>query len=175
MMSPVFYFLLWPPVDPFAIAAARLGIGLAWLGILLQSVADGKQFVKEKKQRLNENNQKKEDFCKENSSGGTYHFAGEMMFWLGIWFVGLPSFCRSLTASAYGSVVLIGVCTLVLALGMHSTADEIISEEHSLKRPFVDERSYKARSPSPVVPFVHSSIPPSTQLLRLKEWHNGGL
>ena len=77
------------------IAVAWLGTLMAWSGVLLETVSDWQKFRIKLNQRRSKRDHVRHVF--EGPLNGPYRFcrhpnyAGELMFWFGVWLAGLPS------------------------------------------------------------------------------------
>jgi steroid 5-alpha reductase family enzyme len=110
---PLLYALRHPTTDPAYFPLVWTGVAMTWVGGVLEAVADAhKMYVK-----VNQADQLKF----EGPSTGVYrlsrhpNYAGEIIFWMGVWIASLPSFCVSIQAAAASTLGFIMlVCILCL-------------------------------------------------------------
>lgn len=146
--SPLLYALRYPVTDPAYNPLVWSGVGLTWAGAILETVADAHKFSIKLYQK---------DLDKfEGPSTGVYrlsrhpNYAGEIMFWMGIWIASLPSIYASITsaiASTIGFVML--VCILMF--------EASVRVEREQKRKYAGQIKYekwKEQVPMSVFPIA---------------------
>jgi steroid 5-alpha reductase family enzyme len=151
MTTPVLYALRAPAV-PGSVAGkiAVAGTALAWFGALLEAVADGHKFIRKF------GTTKSEDSSKvfRGPSTGVYrltrhpNYTGEVLFWLGTYLAGAPSFGRSIVAWLASSVGLYGIVTIMV--GATSRLEKRHVENYGGQEAY---ESWKKKVPAALLPF----------------------
>jgi steroid 5-alpha reductase family enzyme len=118
MMTPLLYAMRNPVVAsstntaPWKVCVAWTGCGLAWVGAIMEAIADAHKYVV--KGRSNEN---ATTFCgpTQGSYAITRHpnYTGEVIFWLGAFLAGLPSFGNSIVAYVCSISGLYGIISIM--------------------------------------------------------------
>jgi steroid 5-alpha reductase family enzyme len=109
---PLLYALRYPVKDPAYNPLVWSGVGLAWAGAILETVADSHKFSIKLYQK---------DLDKfEGPSTGVYrlsrhpNYGGEIVLWFGVWIASLPSICESITAAIASTIGFIMLCCILL-------------------------------------------------------------
>jgi steroid 5-alpha reductase family enzyme len=150
MTTPVLYALRAPAV-PGSVAGkiAVAGTALAWFGAILEAVADGHKFIRK---LTTKNGDSSKDF--RGPSTGVYrltrhpNYTGEVIFWLGTYLAGAPSFGRSITAWLASSVGLYGIVTIMV--GATSRLEKRHVENYGGQEAY---ESWKKKVPAALLPF----------------------
>jgi steroid 5-alpha reductase family enzyme len=122
MTSPVLYSLRNPPgpkLQP-SLCVAWIGTTIAWIGLVLETVADYQKFRIKLQYQENEKNDDSPRQIFHGPVAGVYrlcrhpNYAGELLFWIGIWTAGLPSFANSMSAWLWATTGLCAVSSVIL-------------------------------------------------------------
>lgn len=154
MTTPVLYALRAPAV-PGSVAGkiAIAGTALAWFGAVLEAVADGHKFIRKLSSKSGDDSGKDKQF--KGPSNGVYrltrhpNYTGEVIFWLGTYLAGAPSFGRSIVAWVASSVGLYGICTIMV--GATKRLETRHAENYGGQAAY---ESWKKKVPVALLPFV---------------------
>ena len=139
---------------PFPILAC-VGTAIAWAGGVLETVVDfHKQLVKEKAKKI----AKKEDDAPRFTGPVTGFYSitrhpnstSEMIFWLGVWLAGLPSYT---TASTWVATT-IGSITLVTIMCFDGTP-RLEKQQHGRYSGIKEYEEWKCRVPHVLIPCIY--------------------
>jgi steroid 5-alpha reductase family enzyme len=147
MTTPVLYALRAPAV-PGSVAGkiAVAGTALAWFGAILEAVADTHKFISKSSSRGSK------DF--KGPSTGVYrltrhpNYTGEVLFWLGTYVAGAPSFGGSVVAWLASSVGLYGIVTIMV--GATRRLETNHAEKYGGQKAY---ESWKKEVPVAFIPF----------------------
>jgi len=148
LVGPVLNLLRSPPEDTVSLRIAWTGLYLSWAGLLLEAIADFHKFSVKLKHK------DKNRF--HGPIAGVYrlcrhpNYAGEIIFWFGVWLAGLPSSPgESITAWLCSTPGLIGIVA-VLLVATRRTERKQEGKYHGQPQYEV----WKKQVPSPLVPRV---------------------
>lgn len=128
---------------------AMIGATIAWIGAIMEAVADGQKFLA--KRGLSDEEAKK--FV--GPTGGFYqlcrhpNYLGEVLFWLGLYIGGIPSFGSKVAAWICTSLGLTGI--VFIMKGATKRLDKQQAEKYSGEPKYDD---YVKKVPFPLIPFV---------------------
>jgi steroid 5-alpha reductase family enzyme len=121
MMTPMLYTLRNPiikttPIDCWKSYIGWTGCSIAWFGVLIEAIADIHKFIVKRRK----SNSKSILF--RGPTHGLYQFTrhpnytGEIMFWIGVYITGIPSFYNnSIIAWICSTIGLYGIITIMIA------------------------------------------------------------
>jgi len=158
LISPVLFLLQRPPETLCAIRVGGLGTALAWMGVLLEAQADAQKFsVKVGRRKSQQHKATPVTITTfHGPTNGVFrwcrhpNYAGELMFWFGLWLAAVPSFSSSLPATLCTMTGQIGVIYVVLRVALRNV-------ESNQTRNYGGQISYeqwKEQVPSTILPFV---------------------
>lgn len=170
LSTPLYFSLLRPIATPsFASATFRqqillglawFGTGLGWTGAILEAVADTHKFVVKLRAALTDTGTTKEGTGSiptfQSPTNGVYRitrhpsYTGEVLFWVGNFVAGIPSFGGSIVAWLCSTIGLYGIVSIM------RTASRGL-EERQLQRYSgnPDYETWKAKVKAPLIPFVY--------------------
>jgi len=152
----LFYSMMMTPVLYVArhVAESRVawaGVGLAWLGAVMEAVADSQKFIL--KQNLDES--QKEDNMFRGPTSGLYaltrhpNYTGEVLFWTGVLISGIPFLGSSIAGWVSSVVGWFGIVSIM------RSATKKLEEKHEEKYGEQSEyKSWTSRVKGPLWPFV---------------------
>jgi steroid 5-alpha reductase family enzyme len=149
LMTPVLYSLRHPisvATASWRFFTAWTGGGLAWLGVLMEAVADAHKW------RVKRHSHRPLAF--RGPSRGLYaitrhpNYTGEVVFWLGLWCTGVPSFQGSVVAWLCSSAGLYGI--LRIMWGATQSLEQSQEEKYGGQPKY---EAWKKKVRAPLIPF----------------------
>lgn len=146
MMTPVLSALQRPVESQWAIIIAWSGTIMAWLGAVLECIADAHKYA---------NKQGKDKKIFHGPANGLYqvtrhpNYTGEIIFWSGLYIAGLPSFQRSVTAWFCSTA---GLCIIIQIMIKATSKLENRQKEKYEGQDMYEE--WKKRVRAPLIPFI---------------------
>jgi len=125
----------------------NVGVTIAWIGALLEAVADTHKFLVKRNA--------KDDFNFIGPTGGVYllsrhpNYLGEIMFWSGIFVSGLSSFGTQIIPWICSSLGLVGI--FFIMFGATKRLDKIQLERYGGQAKYDD---WVGKVTSPIIPFI---------------------
>merc|ERR1711957_926818 len=154
MTSPIMFALQTMNNGPIAM----IGAVTAWVGAIMEAVADGQKFIA-KRSTNKDDDDKKQTFV--GPTGGFYrlcrhpNYLGEILFWIGLFIGGIPSFTNA--ASKISTVTAwicpsLGLTGILFVMKKATKRLDKIQEENYSGQSKYDE--YKQKVTSSLIPFI---------------------
>mmetsp|Transcript_8974 Transcript_8974/g.13263 ORF Transcript_8974/g.13263 Transcript_8974/m.13263 type:complete len:152 (+) Transcript_8974:1-456(+) len=148
MTSPLMYALRAVGADGFGTGIiTKVGIGLAWFGAIVEALADGQKFMVKRSA--------KDEETFTGPTGGTYllcrhpNYLGEVLFWLGLFVAGAPTFGMNAIPWLCGGLGFYGI------LGIMRNATQRLDDKQKEKYGGQKEYdNYREEVGSPIWPFI---------------------
>lgn len=149
LVSPLLFLLQRPPKTPMAVGVGWAGVAFSWIGVLLEAQADAQKYVV----KVKAGNQ---NTTFQGPTNGVFcwcrhpNYAGEIMFWLGLWLAGFPSFSGSLPTLLCAVTGQAGILAVVLRIALRRIEQK---QSHNYSgQPYYE--LWKKRVPSTIMPFI---------------------